>query len=66
MESHQERMLEEHTDLLEKIGKLSDFMEGEVFESLSHDEQLRLRRQRGHMHDYSVVLHERIKAWELS
>ncbi len=63
MESFQERVVFEKEELDERLAKLRAFLDGEVIQSLPHDEQLRLRRQSNIMWNYSLVLAERIDAF---
>jgi len=63
MQPHEERVVEEKRELDEKLAKLSEFGEGDVFAGLPADEQGRLNRQHSIMEDYSTVLGERIAAF---
>lgn len=64
MQPHQQRVIDEKTELDERLSKLSAFLEGAIFSGLSIDEQTRLRRQADYMTQYSQVLAERIAAFE--
>ena len=64
LEPHQQRVLDEKTELDEKINKLVAFMETRVFDGLCQDEQDRMNRQCEAMLDYSRVLGERITAFD--
>lgn len=64
MEDFQQRVVDEHAALAEKIGKLNKFMEGEVFRALPSDEQIRLRQQSLHMDGYELTLRKRIAAFQ--
>jgi hypothetical protein len=63
-EPWQVRILEEKTELSDKIGKLAAFMAGELFPSLDEAEQNRLSRQLMAMKSYRSILRERIQAWD--
>lgn len=63
MQPHQQRVVDEKTELDIKITKLSDFSNGDIFKTLPDDEQERLTRQFNIMRDYSAVLGERINAF---
>jgi hypothetical protein len=60
---HQQRVVDEKTELDQKIVKLDQFIEGEVFETLPSDEQDRLVKQLRIMYRYFAVLGERIAAF---
>jgi len=63
MKPHQERVVAEKKELDEKIAKLDQFVDGDVYDDLDEEEQDRLTRQREAMGDYSDVLGERIEAF---
>jgi hypothetical protein len=60
---HQQRVVDEKTELDQKIVKLDQFIEGEVFKTLPSDEQDRLVKQLRIMYEYFAVLGERIAAF---
>lgn len=60
---HQQRVVDEKTDLDEKLVKLNGFFETEMFGGLDEAEKELLIRQAGHMEAYSAVLGERIAAF---
>jgi len=60
---HQERVVKELKDLDEKIDKLTIFLKGDIFHTLSMDEQGRLNQQLVYMRGYSTILSERIGAF---
>ena len=61
MESHVERMLNEHVELCKKILKLGDFItDNNIFKTLSDDEQYDMKLQFGAMTMYRDILHRRI------
>ena len=63
MEEYQNRVVKEKKELDEKLDRLKSFLTNYVFESLSAEEQSRLKRQASVMAEYSAILGERIKAW---
>lgn len=63
MQPHQERVVTEKDELDTKIEKLSSFIGGDVFSSLSDEEQSRLQDQLTYMIGYSNVLGQRIAAF---
>lgn len=63
MKSHQQRVIDEKTELDAKRIKLEQFIDygsGPIFQSLPAEEQDRLNRQMAIMNDYSLILGERI------
>jgi hypothetical protein len=64
MQPHQERVVTEKAEVDERLAKLHAFIKTETFAGLDAAEQKRLQRQAGIMTDYSLVLGERIKAFE--
>jgi histone acetyltransferase (RNA polymerase elongator complex component) len=60
---HQQRVVQELSELSDKLAKLKTFTTGTTFSSLAADEQERLKRQLGHMEGYVTVLVERIAAF---
>lgn len=65
MKPYQLRVKDEHKELTIKIGKLFDFMAGDVFYTLSAIEQLLLNEQVNAMLEYQRVLHMRISVFEV-
>ena len=63
MEPHQQRVVDEKTELDERLTKLIAFFNSQIFSGLPTDEQDRMKRQADHMTNYSVVLGERIAAF---
>lgn len=61
MEAHQERVVKEHEELLNRVVKLEDFIGGTVFANLPVNEQVRLKLQFKLMEAYDDVLTERIR-----
>lgn len=61
---YQQRLIDEKTQLDERLGKLTAFFDTEPFPDLPQAEQDRRRRQATHMKRYSDILGERIEAWE--
>lgn len=60
MSDFKSRLLTERTDLIEKIDKLSSFMDGSNFKSIDPKQQDLLKKQLPIMKDYAIVLSERI------
>ena len=64
MQPHQQRVMDEKTQLDEKLDKLKAFIEASpVFKSLHADERGRLGRQFDAMAEYSSILSQRIAAF---
>lgn len=59
----QQRVVDEKTDLDEKIEKLYAFLQGKIYPELPVPEQKRLKAQVTWMRKYSSVLGERIEAF---
>lgn len=64
LQPHQQRVVQEKTELDSKMDKLSAFVDTPVFASLPEAEKERLARQLYHMGQYREVLFERIAAFE--
>ena len=66
MQPHQQRVVDEKTDLDEKLSKLRTFCSqiNGIFDSLPTEEKRRLTEQEGHMASYSDVLARRIAAFQ--
>lgn len=65
MQPHQQRVIEEKTELDAKLTKLGQFIDASpVLKTLDVAERNRLVRQRHYMGQYSKVLSERIEAFE--
>lgn len=62
---HQQRVIDEKTELDERLKRLAAFFGTHVFASLPLEEQDRLARQKQHMDAYSNVLGERIAAFSV-
>lgn len=66
MLAHQERVVTEKKELDEKLNKLELFIEGSAtFEALKFNEQSRLRCQYNAMVEYSNILSQRIRAFDI-
>lgn len=66
MESFQQRVVDERSELDVRLSKLADFIDhGITFVNLPDAEQLRMRRQRDAMIQYSAILGERIAAFQI-
>ena len=64
MKPHEERVIHEKYELDEKINRLVDFMNKAVYPTLDVFEQRRLIMQRDAMKQYSIILGERIQAFQ--
>lgn len=62
IQPHQQRVLDEHRDLAERIDKLTDFFDIAIFDTLDIAEQDRLRNQWYWMTGYKRCLEMRLKA----
>mgnify|MGYP003481264453 CR=1 FL=1 len=60
---HEQRVIDEHRDLTEKLNKLRTFFDTPIFRGLGEAEQMRLRAQAGFMNGYQDMLRERISAF---
>ena len=63
---HEQRVIDEHSDLTEKLNKLRTFFNTPIFRSLAEAEQMRLRAQAGFMAGYQDMLRERISVFMLT
>ena len=63
MQPYQQRVVEEKTELDNKLEKLGQFLEAETFSKLTEDEARRLNNQFVVMTNYSHILGERIAAF---
>jgi hypothetical protein len=63
MQPHQQRVVDEKTELDEKLAKLNNFIGGEIYNGLPGDERYRLTQQSLMMKQYSDILGERIAAF---
>lgn len=61
---HQQRVVDEKADVDGKLERLSAFIHGPTFETIDPAEQSRLKRQQSIMVDLSLVLGERIEAFQ--
>jgi len=61
MDDHEDRVVEEKAQLDGKIGRLSDFMHGDAYQTLSATDQGLLMVQFRIMKSYSQVLADRIR-----
>ena len=60
---HQQRVVDERAELVDKITKLDSFVAGSMFSTLVMEEQGRLSKQLEVMRDYATVLQARIDAF---
>lgn len=58
---HQQRVVDEKSELDEKLSKLDAFLRTDTFKRLRNEEQILLDRQATAMQIYSGILGERIK-----
>lgn len=64
LKPHQKRVVDEKTELDDKLSKLKSFIDGNaIFAGLPDDEKKRLVRQHSCMTEYSSILGERIAAF---
>jgi hypothetical protein len=63
MEDWQQRVIDEKTQLDERLQKLEAFINTDAASVVSVEENQRLIRQQQCMNDYAQVLQERIEAW---
>lgn len=64
LQPHQQRVVDEHKELSDKLSKLLSFFQGSIFPTLSDAERSRLRNQARFMDGYAAVLEERIAAFK--
>ena len=60
---HEQRVVDEHHDLTEKLNKLQAFFALPMFLGLAEAERMRLRAQAMFMEGYQAILRERIDAF---
>jgi hypothetical protein len=60
MAPHQQRVVIELEELVHKIDKLTEFLKGDLFQTIPNDEKDRLERQHVAMLEYRDILAERI------
>ena len=60
MQEFQQRVVDEKTELDDKIQKLTAFVGGTIFASIDDTERSRLSIQLQHMNGYSEILGQRI------
>jgi hypothetical protein len=63
MQPHQQRVVAEKDELVEKLTKLNAFIGGATYDGLPADEQIRLSRQADIMKHYVDILNERVAAF---
>lgn len=63
MQLHQQRVINEKSELSEKLSKLESFLSSPLFSTISGAEQAKLSRQFLIMQLYEQVLSERISAF---
>lgn len=60
LQPHQQRVVDERTELVEKLGKLDKFIDGDVFDTLPPEDQKLLEVQQSLMTHYAKILDQRI------
>lgn len=60
MAPHEQRVVNERNDLVEKTGKLDTFRQGDVFSELPYEDRKLLQAQRSAMQAYIDILDMRI------
>ncbi len=63
LQPHEQRVVDEKTELDERRAKLNAFFDSSIFKGLNKDEQGRLEHQGFHMTCYSDILAARIAAF---
>jgi hypothetical protein len=63
MQPHQQRVVDEKTELDDKLGKLVKFYDTDIYAKLDEAERVRLSRQGQVMSEYSDILGQRIAAF---
>ena len=63
LQPHQQRVVEEETELNDRLNKLKAFIGTPLYLSLGLNEQVRLCEQLAHMKGYSEVLNRRVNAF---
>lgn len=63
LQAHEQRVVDERFELSVKAIKLDEFIQGEIFKTLSKRQQFLLKKQLLAMHMYLDVLDERIKSF---
>jgi hypothetical protein len=63
LQPYQQRVVEEKSELEERLAALHRFIDGDVYSKLDEAERGRLRQQRYFMNGYAQVLRERIDAF---
>lgn len=61
---HEQRVIDEHRDLTEKLNKLRAFFDTPTFSLFTEAEQMRMRAQAVFMDGYQNMLRERISAFK--
>lgn len=64
MQPHQQRVVDEYNELMDRTTKLGVFFGNTIFQKLDQAEQERLNRQWKLMQQYGEVLAERIAAFK--
>lgn len=64
LQPHQQRVIKEREDLEERLNKLNLFIQGDKFKYVDWNEQTRLLLQSKVMEAFSLILQQRIEAFE--
>lgn len=64
LKPHEQRVVDEHATLVEKLEKLYDFFETTLFKSLTEKDGARLSHQAHHMQAYADILQARIRDFD--
>lgn len=64
MQPYQQRVIDERQQLRERLDKLENFLAGDLFRSLNHEEGVLLWAQRGAMAQYLAILDRRVANWK--
>lgn len=62
---NQQQIIAQHTDLVENLGELVAFINGDIFPSVDPAEQSRMKRQASAMRGLRNILKERIDAFSV-
>lgn len=63
---YQQRVIDEKTQLDDKLAKLRNFFDMATFKNLDNTEKSRMYRQENVMADYSEILGERVAAFSVA
>lgn len=66
LQPHQQRVVNEHKELTERIDKLGMFLKTDQYRALDTEEQRLLLTQEYYMRHYALTLEHRIARWRLA